>query len=221
MTEDEARAELARQNFSNVALGSAIETDNCDEPKVQKQTPTAGTQIRVDQPVSFQLCKSPDKVTVPNDLIGSTRKSAEDRLTALGLKPDIKNVDSDQPKNTVVDVEKAGQQVDPGTTITVSISRGNLVPVPNVLGKTQEQAIQALQAVGLNANVQEGDPSPNPGVVASQDPSDGKLAKGKSVTIVVTQPEPDNSGTPTPGDTTTPPGGSGGGNGNPVTGLLS
>jgi serine/threonine-protein kinase len=221
MTEDEARAELARQNFSNVALGSAIETDNCDEPKVQKQTPVAGTQIRVDQPVSFQLCKSPDKVTVPNDLIGSTRKSAEDRLTALGLKPDIKNVDSDQPKNTVVDVEKAGQQVDPGTTITVSISRGNLVPVPNVLGKTQEQAIQALQAVGLNANVQEGDPSPNPGVVASQDPSDGKLAKGKSVTIVVTQPEPDNSGTPTPGDTTTPPGGSGGGNTNPVTGLLS
>jgi serine/threonine-protein kinase len=219
MTEDEARAELARQNFSNVSVGSAIETDNCDEPKVQKQTPTAGTQIRVDQPVSFQLCKSPDKVTVPNDLVGSTKEAAERQLTALNLKPDSKNVDSDKPQGTVVEVEKAGQQVDPGTTITISISRGNLVPVPNVLGKTQEEAIQALQAVGLNANVKQGDPSPNPGVVASQDPQQGKkLAKGKSVTIVVTQPEPDNSGTPSPGDTTTPPGGIGGGN--PVTGLL-
>ena len=223
LAEDEARAELAKQNFTNVTVGDAIETDNCDQPKVQKQTPATGTSIRVDQPVSFQLCKSPDQVTVPNDLIGSTKDSARNRLTGLNLKPEFKNVDSDKPKDTVVEVEKAGQQVDPNTTITVTISRGNLVLVPNVVGKTQEDAIQALQAVGLNANVQEGDPSPNPGFVQSQNPAEGKkLAKGKSVTIVVTQPEPDpgNSGTPGPGDTTAPPGGSGGGNSNPVSGLL-
>jgi eukaryotic-like serine/threonine-protein kinase len=211
MTEDEARAELARQKFSNVTLGPAIETDNCDEPKVEKQTPAAGTQIRVDQPVSFQLCKSPDKVTVPN-LIGSTKDAAVRQLKDLKLNPEFKNEDSDQPKNTVIAVEKAGKQVDPGTTITVTISRGNLVPVPNVLGKTQEEAIAALQAVGLNANVKQGDPSPNPGVVQSQDPGEGKkLATGKSVTIVITQPEPNpsDSGTPGPGDTN-PPGGNGG-----------
>ncbi len=222
MTEDEARAELARQNFSNVGVGPAIETNNCDEPKVQKQTPTAGTQIRVDQPVSFQLCKSPDKVTVPNDLIGSTKDSADTRLTALNLKPEFKNEDSDKPQGTVVAVEKAGQQVDPDTTITVSISRGNLVPVPNVVGLTEDVARTTLTNLGFNVSTKDGDPGPNPGTVVDQNPTEGKkLAKGKTVTIVVTPqpPDPGNSGTPSPGDTT-PPGGSGGG-GNPVTGLLN
>jgi serine/threonine-protein kinase len=121
----------------------------------------------------------------------------------------------------VTNVEKSGEQVDPGTTITLSISRGNLVPVPNVLGQTQEDAIQALQQAGLNANVKQGDPSPSPGIVATQSPGAGKkLAKGKSVTIVITQQEPDTGGSGTPTTGTTPPGGNGGGNGNPVSRLL-
>jgi serine/threonine-protein kinase len=119
--------------------------------------------------------------------------------------------------DTVTDVEKAGEEVDPGSTITLSISRGNLVPVPNVVGRSQEDAVNALQQAGFNANVKQGDPSPTPGVVESQSPGAGKkLAKGKSVTIVITQeePNPDDSTTPTPG-TTTP-----GGNANAVSSLL-
>jgi beta-lactam-binding protein with PASTA domain/predicted Ser/Thr protein kinase len=220
-SEDEARAQLAQQNFSSVTVGPAIETNDCENPTVQKQTPTQGTSVRVDQPVSFQLCKSPDKVRVPSNLVGFTKEAAAAALQQLELKPDFKNVDSDRPVNTVTEVEKDGEQVDKGTTITVSISRGNLVPVPNVVGQTEEDAIQALQQAGLNANVKQGDPSPNPGIVAAQNPSAGKkLAKGKSVTIVVTQeePNPGDSGTPSPGTTT--PGGEGGSDGNPVSGLL-
>jgi eukaryotic-like serine/threonine-protein kinase len=215
-TEDEARADLAAKNFTTVSVGAPIETDDCDTPTVQKQSPTAGQSVRVDQAVSFQLCKAPDKVPVPDNLVGSTREAAAALLTQAGLRTDFKNVDSDKPVNTVTAVEKAGEQVEKGTTITVSISRGNLVPVPSVLGKTQEDAINALQQVGLNANVKQGDPSPSPGLVVAQNPGAGKkLAKGRSVTIVISQPEPnpDDSGTPS-----NPPGGNGGGN--PVSGLL-
>jgi serine/threonine-protein kinase len=215
-TEDEARADLAAKNFTTVSVGAPIETDDCDTPTVQKQSPAAGQSVRVDQAVSFQLCKAPDKVPVPDNLVGSTREAAAALLTQAGLRTDFKNVDSDKPVNTVTAVEKAGEQVDKGTTITVSISRGNLVPVPSVLGKTQEDAINALQQAGLNANVKQGDPSPSPGLVVAQNPGAGKkLAKGRSVTIVISQPEPspDDSGTPS-----NPPGGNGGGN--PVSGLL-
>jgi beta-lactam-binding protein with PASTA domain len=218
-TEDEARSELARQNFSNVSVGAAIENDDCDTPTVQKQSPVAGQSIRVDQAVSFQLCKAPDQVRVPDNLVGSTREAAAALLTQAGLQADFKNVDSDKPVNTVTAVDKAGQQVDKGTTIKVSISRGNLVPVPSVLGKTQQDAIDALQQAGLNANVQQGDPSPQPGLVVAQSPGAGKkLAKGRSVTIVISQPEPNpgNSGTPS-----SPPDGNGGGDdGDPLTELL-
>ncbi|HEY7272530.1 MAG TPA: Stk1 family PASTA domain-containing Ser/Thr kinase [Actinoplanes sp.] len=219
-SEDEARAALAAQNFSSVSAGAPIEKENCDPPTVQKQTPEAGTQVQVTQAVTYQLCKAPDKVTVP-DLVGFTKEAAAAALDKQNLKADFKNVDSDRPVNTVTKVDKAGEQVDPGTTISVSISRGNLVQVPNVVGQTQEDAIQALQQAGLNANVKEGDPSPTPGIVSSQDPGQGKkLAKGKSVTIVVTvEPDPDETETPTPGTTT--PGGNGGtGNANPVSHLL-
>ena len=219
-TEAEARADLAAQNFTNYTVGAAIESDDCDTPTVQKQSPLAGQSVRVDQAVSFQLCKAPDQVPVPTNLVGSTREAAGALLTQAGLRADFKNVDSDKPANTVTAVEKAGQQVDRGTTITVSISRGNLVPVPSVLGKTQEDAIDALQQAGLNANVQQGDPSPQPGLVVAQSPGAGKkLAKGRSVTIVISQPEPNpgDSGTPS-----SPPGGNGGGDddGNPLSGLL-
>jgi serine/threonine-protein kinase len=221
-SEDEARADLARQNFSSVTVGSPVVSDDCDNPTVRKQTPTQGTPIRVDQPVSFQLCKSPDKVRVPSNLVGFTREAAASALADAGLKADFKNVDSDRPPNTVTDVEKAGQQVDPGTRITLSISRGNLVPVPNVLGQSREDAIQALQQAGLNANVKVGDPSPTPGVVTSQSPGAGrKLAQGKSVTIVISQPEPDTGGSGSP--STAPSeadGGGGGGNANSVSRLL-
>jgi serine/threonine-protein kinase len=212
-TEDEARAALAEQNFSSVTAGAPIEKENCDTPTVQKQTPAAGTQVQANQAVSYQLCKAPDKVTVP-DLVGFTKEAAAAALEKQNLKADFKNVDSDRPVNTVTKVDKAGEQVDPGTTIEVSVSRGNLVQVPNVVGQTQEDAIQALQQAGLNANVKQGDPSPTPGLVSSQNPGQGKkLAKGKSVTIVVTQeePNPDDSGTPTSSPA---------GNGNPVSGLL-
>jgi eukaryotic-like serine/threonine-protein kinase len=216
-SEEEARAQLAQQNFSSVTVGSPIEKDNCDNPTVQKQTPTQGTSVQLNQPVSFQMCKAPAKVTVP-DLVGFTKEAAASALETKHLQPDFKNVDSDRPVNTVTDVDKAGEQVDPGTTIKVSISRGNLVPVPNVVGRTQEDAILALQQAGLNANVDEGDPSTTPGIVTSQDPDPGKkLAKGKSVKIVVSaEPNPGGSESPSPGVTT--PGG--GGNGNGVARLL-
>jgi hypothetical protein len=147
--------------------------------------------------------------------VGSTREAAGALLTQAGLQADFKNVDSDKPVNTVTAVDKAGEKVDKGTTIKVSISRGNLVPVPSVLGKTQQDAIDALQQVGLNANVQRGDPSPSPGLVVAQNPGAGKkLAKGRSVTIVISQPEPN------PGDSGTPSNPPGGGGGNSVSGLL-
>ena len=223
LTEDEAKTALAKLNFSNVQpAGDPVQTDDCpDPPKVQNQSPATGTVVRIDQAVSYQLCKPPDKVTVPSDLIGATRKAAETALTKAELKPEFKNVDSDAPKDTVVAVEKAGQQVDPGTTITVSISRGNVAQVPNVVGMTEDRATQSLQQAGYKVDVQPGEPSPNPGVVESQDPTSGtKLAKGKTVTIVVSQQEPDGGGSSPPSDGPSGPP-SGGGAGNPVTGLLN
>jgi beta-lactam-binding protein with PASTA domain len=84
-----------------------------------------------------------------------------------------------------------------------------------VVGKSEVEARAQIQAAGLNASTVLGDPSPNPGVVTDQDPKDGKVAKGSTVKITVSQPEstnPNPSGSADPG-ASTPPDGTGGGDG--------
>jgi serine/threonine protein kinase/beta-lactam-binding protein with PASTA domain len=218
LSEDNARAELARQNFSSVTVGDAVETDDCKDPVVARQSPTAGQSVAVNAPVSFQMCKAPDTVAVPGDLVGKTESDATSRLEGLGLKVDPNNVDSDAPKGTVTEVEKAGQQVDPGTTITISISRGNLLPVPNVVGQPRDVAEATLSGLGFNVNVKNGSPGPTPGVVTAQSPGENKkLARGKTVTITVTPDNPNPGGSPTPDPDESSPG-TGGGDG--VNGLF-
>jgi serine/threonine-protein kinase len=218
-SEAQAVAALQQQKFTAFSKGSSVEQDNCDTPVVAKQSPDPNTNVQVDQPVTYQLCKGPDKVTVPTDLVGKSQDDATAQLQDLGLKVDVDNVNSDAEKGTVTAVEKAGQQVDKDSTITISVSKGNLVPVPYVVGLPVDAAKTRLEGLGFNVSVKEGDPGPTPGIVTDQDPQQNtKLAKGKTVTITVTpdQPNPGDTGTPTP----TPSGGNGGGNGGPVTGGL-
>src|SRR4051794_36815315 len=139
LTEEEAKAKLASDNFTQVTVGAAVQTDDCeDTPTVAKQNPLPNTSIRTDQAVSYQLCKAPNLTRVPGGLVGSTREAAQQALEAADLKPKFDEVNSDARAGQVLSVEKEGDQVEPGTEITVKVSKGNLVNVPNVVGRSQE-----------------------------------------------------------------------------------
>ena len=81
--------------------------------------------------ITYTVCAAPDPVTVPKDLIGNTASSAEARLRELGLIPETRSVDDAAKKDEVLEVEKAGEKVDPGTEITLTVSNGELVEVPD------------------------------------------------------------------------------------------
>jgi serine/threonine-protein kinase len=210
----DAEAALKQVGFKSITPGDPIETNDCNN-KVEKQSPAANTSVRVDTPVTYNLCKSPDKTRVPPNLKGSTREAAAAALEAANLVADFQEVSSSAPAGQVVDVEKEGQQVDPGTTITVKISRGDRTSVPNVVGKRQDVATGILQAAGFNVSTEILQESGTPGTVKRQSPSAGKtVAKNSEVTIFVIGepvpgPEPSDSISPST-DGTTPPGGSGG-----------
>ncbi len=212
-TEDEAVQKLSTANLKGAA-GEPVTNEECpDTPTVAKQTPAANTQVTADTAITYQLCKAPEKVRVPN-LVGSTRDVADQELRQADLKPDFKEVDSDQPEGRVLKVEKAGQQVDPGTTITVEISRGNQVAVPDVVGETQAVAEGILEQAGFNVNVRTEQQDGTPGTVVDQDPNaNQKRNRGSNVTITVIaepDPDPDPSEDPDPDDTVPPPGNAGG-----------
>jgi eukaryotic-like serine/threonine-protein kinase len=208
-TDNEAQRALNQLGLTHFQAQSPTTGPNCDGTVVA-QNPPARTSIPVDTQVTYQLCMAPAQVTVPTDLVGSTQQNAVDRLTALGLNPDVKQVDDSHETGTVVSVSSQGKKVDPGTKITVKVSRGNQFPMPNVLGKTQDVAQGILENDGLNVSVNTvpGDGTQPVGTVIQQNPSKGtSVTKSDRVTItVVGDPNPSTSPT-TPGTG----GGTGGG----------
>jgi serine/threonine-protein kinase len=226
LSESDARAKLTAAGFLQVEVGEPIVTDDCKN-KVEKQSPASTETVPVTTLVTLQMCSSPELTRVPSNLVGSTQAAAESALRAAELDPKIEEVDSDQQAGRVISVEKEGQQVKPGTDITVKVSRGNLVEVPNVVGETEAVARALLKNAGFtNVDTQQSDEQGTPGEVVSQTP-DAKQKRSKNTKITLTviseqTPDPDGSGTPDPDDTTTP-GGDGGGTGDDgtINGLLN
>ena len=212
-TDDEARAALAAQNLTNISPETPSQGADCDG-KITNQDPKAGTTIRQDATVSYRLCLPLDTVTVPNDLVGASKSNAQTRLTGLNLKPVFKSVDDTAPAGQVISVESAGNEVAPGTSITVRVSNGKKVPMPDVTHQQVNVAQGILQndgpfKVSINPVTSGGDP----GEVIGQIPKAGTpIVKGGDVTLTVVA-DVTPSDTPTPTDTTTPPGGTGGGTG--------
>ncbi len=156
-TDAQAKQLLDTAGLRNVSPAAPKTDPSCDG-KVDQQDPAANTQVREDATVSYRLCIPPDQVTVPDDLVGATKDSAQQRLTSLGLKPKFVTVSSAKQVDTVVDVEKQGEKVDPNTEITVKISNARRVKMPDVTSQKLEAAQARPRAVRqLQRHDQDGD----------------------------------------------------------------
>src|SRR5439155_18100677 len=103
-----------------------------------------------------------------------------------------KRVDSSQAKDIVVDQNpKSGTSQPPGTTITLSVSKGpKTSTVPDVTSEDQASAQSQLQASGFKVKVQTQPTSDQSqdGFVPPQNPPGGTQApQGSTVTIVVSK----------------------------------
>jgi len=208
MTAVEAQATLTKARLTGAA-GPLVYNATCQKDRVVQQNPPKGQSLEEGKSVTYQLCGGVPSTKVPN-LIGTNRAGAQLGLSQAKLKAEFLEVDGEEKtKDQVVATDPpAGTAVAEGATVKVSISKGNLKPVPNVVGKTRDQAEAILKAAGFaNVKVQDGATvnagNPNIGKVERQDPepSDGIKATDKTtVTIWITRaPAATPSATPTPG----------------------
>ncbi|MFF5084735.1 Stk1 family PASTA domain-containing Ser/Thr kinase [Actinoplanes sp. NPDC000266] len=218
LSNDDAIEALEKAGFTKISAEKPRQDTDC-KGTVESQTPKAGEKVTTDTPISYQLCNKPDEVTVPANLVGSTKDNANTRLRELGLTPNFQTVDSIQPAGVVTKVEKQGKTVEPGSTIDVAISNGKLVKMPKVTDIQQAVAEGILDTAGpFNVSIQTvDDTNATPGTVIEQNPKAGEtIVKGGKVTLTVVAEQttpPDSTETPDPGQTTTPPPGNGGGTG--------
>ena len=190
MTQTEAERALTD---AGLRLGQVSQDTSPDVPKgqVMAQDPDAGEQVDENTRIDITVSQGKPKQEVP-DLIGSNKDSAADQLKSLGLKVRLEQKESDEPKDDVVEMDPSpGSKVADGSTVTLFFSDGP-ESVPDVVGKTEDQARKLIQDAGFEVSVvHDSTTEAKKGTVLDQSPKAGsKEDQGRTVTIVVSSFEP-------------------------------
>ena len=186
MTRDEAVSTLTEANL----VAQVHEVPSNEEVNtVVAQAPTPGTEVEEQATVRINVSSGPQQVAVP-PVVGQPFESARATLQAAGFRVEVRDVDSNQPRGTVIAQDPAGNTLAPRRSLVVlSVSRGpTTTAIPDVTSLDRATAEQTLRDSGFRPRVQRQDTDdPNlENVVIAQDPEGGTQAEpGAFVTIVV------------------------------------
>ncbi|MDP1794774.1 MAG: Stk1 family PASTA domain-containing Ser/Thr kinase [Acidimicrobiales bacterium] len=188
VTDDRATAEA---KIKEIGLTPIVveENNSADAEIVFAQDPPPGTPVDKGAEVTIRVSKGLEKVKVPS-VVGKAEATARDTLEELGFTVVVDHQPSDDVAKGLVSKQTpaANSELDSGASVTITVSSGEEgVAVPNVVGKTEDDAADLLNNAGFkvkrvkanSANVDKGD-------VISQDPAGGSdAAKGDTITITV------------------------------------
>lgn len=144
--------------------------------------------------LAFLNRTNPPEVELPN-LVGMSKEEAQKEAENLKLKIEIKEEEFNKevPEGFIISqdpkyIEK--YNVKEGSTITVVVSKGQeKTKVPNVKGKSQEEALQLLEAANLKAEIiEETSKTVKEGYVISQETEpDEEVFAGDTVKIHISK----------------------------------
>jgi beta-lactam-binding protein with PASTA domain/predicted Ser/Thr protein kinase len=181
-------------------------SDTVKKDHVIGTIPDRGTPFERGQTVISIVSLGPGKVAVPQ-LVGGTRDEAEAALDDAGLKVAVTQQESeDKDPDTVLQQDPpAGQMITKGSKVTIVVAKKpDATVVPNVVGKSDSDAVSELSGAGFKV-VQQQEPVDTPdqdGQVLKQSPeAPTKLKAGQTVTITVGSFDPNLD--PEPGTTST------------------
>ena len=153
-------------------------TERCDEPKgsVCRQTPTADGVAKMDTGSTIQLYVSEGAPLqeVP-DVIEQSQERAEESLKAKGFKVKVEQEESEEDPGTVLRTNPdAGTKAEKNSEVTITVSKQMLSELPDQKGRTYDQAVQQLSAVGFTKVTREDVDNDQPvGTVVDMTPQGG------------------------------------------------
>ena len=184
--------EVSEEYSDSVAEGNIISTDPAN-------VGDRGSKRR-SQKVKVVVSKGVRQATVPSDILDATSASGKDPINAL-KKAGFDNVEQTAASDDTysIDVPQGALlslSVDPGatlphnTTITVTVSQGpKPVTMPDIVGKTKDEAQQVLDDLRLTTNWTESfdDKIPQGQVISASVNNGDTLHWGDSVDVVVSK----------------------------------
>jgi serine/threonine protein kinase len=173
---------------NNLVVGEIIEEFSSEFPKgfIMRSSPAAGERIKRDSQVTLYLSRGVEQVGV-SSYQGKSGEQALNELTEAGFDVETKYVFSeDLPIGAVVSQIPSGGDIDKGSVITLTVSKGSqFVFIPNVFSLSEAKAIDTLKDLDLKVVVKKvGNKKTK--VVTNISPKVGdKVKRGSTVTITV------------------------------------
>ena len=195
----------AANRASEAGVRMEVEERTSDDPAgfVIEQSPAAGEWVRDGGTVTVVVSRGPPPVAVP-DVAGQEEAAAQLTLTDAGFVVEVATEHHEEvPAGTTLRTEPAAnEQLRPDSPIRLVVSAGPApVPVPDVSGRTYDEAVAVLAEARLSATMaEEFSDTVEAGTVIRTDPAAGEpVARDSAVTVVVSQgpeliPVPDLEG---------------------------
>jgi len=179
---EDAGLEVESRNRSNAEV---------DQGDVFRQDPEGGATAEEGDTITIFVSSGPGEVTVPN-LLTLTEDQAEDALGQVGLELGrVRRASSDAAEGTVIEQNpESGELLNEGESVNIVVSTGvAMATVPDVVGLPEGDAVGAIEAEGLIAEVvTEPSDEADEGIVIAQDPDAGaELEEGSTVQILVSE----------------------------------
>ena len=188
MTEEQAKEALDKRNLGYDVVDWKT-SDKYEKGKIMEQKTKANTKVAKNTTIKVvvSLGEEAKKVSVP-DVAGKSEAEAEKLLQDAGLsvQNEAKYDDNVEAGKVISTDPAAGTELAEGSKVTMYVSQGKeKVEVPNLVGKTYDEAVAALTELGLNANPTEEYSDKASGTVLSQTQSAGKkVEKGSTIDFV-------------------------------------
>jgi serine/threonine-protein kinase len=166
--------------------------DEAPVGRVLAQTPEQDIVVPPGGTVDLVVSQGVETTVVPVDVVGRPRAEAVTLLADRKLVVDADDVSRDgfHEPGTVLGVAPApGQQVRAGSAVTLTVASGR-VPLPDVGGRSQDEAVEALQEAGFDVRVELQYVDGPDGRVLSQSPDGRTHEAGRTVNLVVSQAIP-------------------------------
>lgn len=214
MTEEQAIEMIEAEGFQ-VGTIDKTHDENAEAGKVLSQDPNGGTKKPEGTKINLVISMGVNEVQLP-DFSNMTIDQAQREASKynLVLQPMEAEYSADIEVNKIIRTSpEAGATVAEGSTVKYVLSLGTeTVSVPNVVGKSRNDALSTLQDAGFKVSIEEGySDNIAAGIVMEQSPFGGKLETGETVRIHVSlgpepktdpEPQPENNSDSNSGSTT-------------------
>ena len=184
MTVEEAK-ETVKNTDIEIIVEEEQKSDSVDKGKIISQDPKANKNVKDNAKVKVIVSLGGDGGTMP-DLVKRKDSDAQEIIRNLKLIPNVvSEISEDIPQGYVVRQSPVmGAKYAEGDTVTIYVSSGKdekFVAVPNLLGKTEDEAKAALLDVGLTwGSIATIESSRAKGTVAAQSIQAGVEVKEKT-----------------------------------------